>query len=242
MNGIFEMLEALLHVTGNSIEMAVTGPEVSFPFSCGKATLANFNGKGTLGWNIKVNTVLTGSPEDQAQGKDQNPRRPTGSTEASPPQDLLGYEPPLLTQWCQGAYKGCREGNGNPLQYSCLENPMDGEAWQKVKAAGSETACGFENGHSVCLFSLAGALRRQSIFSEGWAPVVTDAEETDFSYVRNRTLSSKFCIFELQAARTKWFRNALCSNSANPENGPTTNNGCNNGNTPNGTNNRRVIV
>ena len=22
------------------------------------------------------------------------------------------------------------EGNGNPLQYSCLKNPMDGEAWQ----------------------------------------------------------------------------------------------------------------
>ena len=21
------------------------------------------------------------------------------------------------------------EGNGNPLQYSCLENPMDGGAW-----------------------------------------------------------------------------------------------------------------
>ena len=21
------------------------------------------------------------------------------------------------------------EGNGSPLQYSCLENPMDGEAW-----------------------------------------------------------------------------------------------------------------
>ena len=21
-------------------------------------------------------------------------------------------------------------GNGNPLQYSCLENPMDGGAWQ----------------------------------------------------------------------------------------------------------------
>ena len=27
--------------------------------------------------------------------------------------------------------KGCfyGEGNGNLLQYSCLENPMDGEAW-----------------------------------------------------------------------------------------------------------------
>ena len=24
------------------------------------------------------------------------------------------------------------EGNGNPLQYSCLENPMDGEAWQAI--------------------------------------------------------------------------------------------------------------
>ena len=22
-----------------------------------------------------------------------------------------------------------RWGSGNPLQYSCLENPMDGEAW-----------------------------------------------------------------------------------------------------------------
>ena len=24
---------------------------------------------------------------------------------------------------------GCGEGNGNPLQYSCLENPMDGGVW-----------------------------------------------------------------------------------------------------------------
>ena len=24
----------------------------------------------------------------------------------------------------------CGEGNGTPLQYSCLENPMDGRAWQ----------------------------------------------------------------------------------------------------------------
>ena len=25
--------------------------------------------------------------------------------------------------------KAIGEGNGTPLQYSCLENPMDGEAW-----------------------------------------------------------------------------------------------------------------
>ena len=24
------------------------------------------------------------------------------------------------------------EGNGKPLQYSCLENPMDGGAWQAI--------------------------------------------------------------------------------------------------------------
>ena len=29
----------------------------------------------------------------------------------------LGWEDPLA------------EGNGSPLQYSCLENPMNGEAW-----------------------------------------------------------------------------------------------------------------
>ena len=28
-----------------------------------------------------------------------------------------------------GSGRSPREGNGNPLQYSCLENPMDGEAW-----------------------------------------------------------------------------------------------------------------
>ena len=29
-----------------------------------------------------------------------------------------------------GLGKSPGEGNGNPLQYSCLGNPMDGRAWQ----------------------------------------------------------------------------------------------------------------
>ena len=29
-----------------------------------------------------------------------------------------------------GSGRSPAEGNGNPLQYPCLENPMDGEAWQ----------------------------------------------------------------------------------------------------------------
>ena len=32
--------------------------------------------------------------------------------------------------WIPGSGRSLGEGNGNPLQYSCLENPMDGEAWQ----------------------------------------------------------------------------------------------------------------
>ena len=33
--------------------------------------------------------------------------------------------------WCYKGklIRGSREGNGTPLQYSCLENPMDGGAW-----------------------------------------------------------------------------------------------------------------
>ena len=35
------------------------------------------------------------------------------------------------------------EGNGNPLQYSCLENPMEGGAWWATphRVAESDTTC-----------------------------------------------------------------------------------------------------
>ena len=36
------------------------------------------------------------------------------------------------------------EGNGNPLQYSCLKNPMDGGAWQATvhRVAKNQTRLG----------------------------------------------------------------------------------------------------
>ena len=34
-----------------------------------------------------------------------------------------------LGKHCIHLYSGIREGNGTPLQYSCLENPMDRGAW-----------------------------------------------------------------------------------------------------------------
>ena len=38
-----------------------------------------------------------------------------------------------------GLGRSPREGNGNPLQYSCLENPMDGEGYSPWGRKGSDT-------------------------------------------------------------------------------------------------------
>ena len=46
-------------------------------------------------------------------------------------QFLVGFSPLLLDsrpQFLAGSWLKWK-GNGTPLQYSCLENPMDGEAW-----------------------------------------------------------------------------------------------------------------
>ena len=40
---------------------------------------------------------------------------------------LLSVSPFMSVSVCLG------EGNGTPLQYSCLENPMDGGAWSAVQ-------------------------------------------------------------------------------------------------------------
>ena len=37
-----------------------------------------------------------------------------------------------------GSGRSPGEGNGNPLQYSCLENPMDGEAWGRKESDTTE--------------------------------------------------------------------------------------------------------
>ena len=36
-----------------------------------------------------------------------------------------------------GLTPGLGGGNGNPLQYSCLENPMDRGAWWPIQSMGS---------------------------------------------------------------------------------------------------------
>ena len=43
----------------------------------------------------------------------------------------LKHLPAMQETWVRslGLGRSPGEGNGNPLQYSCLENPMDGGAW-----------------------------------------------------------------------------------------------------------------
>ena len=48
---------------------------------------------------------------------------------------VTSYIPPVKKKKKSPLFKpntsiSCREGNGTPLQYSCLENPMDGGAWK----------------------------------------------------------------------------------------------------------------
>ena len=49
-----------------------------------------------------------------------------GSVVKNPPADAGNARDGLIP----GSGRSSGEGNGNPLQYSCLENPMDGGAWR----------------------------------------------------------------------------------------------------------------
>ena len=42
----------------------------------------------------------------------------------------LVKNPPAMLGSIPGSGRFSREGHGNPLQYSCLENPMDRGAWR----------------------------------------------------------------------------------------------------------------
>ena len=50
-------------------------------------------------------------------------------------------DPGSVPEW--GRYPG--EGNGNPLQYSCWENPMDREAWWATVHGVTKSQTGLSN-------------------------------------------------------------------------------------------------
>ena len=54
--------------------------------------------------------------------------------------DLPGSSDDKESTWAiPGSERSPGEGNGNPLQYSCLENPMDRGAWWATQFIGSQS-------------------------------------------------------------------------------------------------------
>ena len=50
--------------------------------------------------------------------------------------------PPAMQETQVRSWRALGEGNGNPLQYSCLENPMDrGEWWAIVHSVTKSQTC-----------------------------------------------------------------------------------------------------
>ena len=59
-----------------------------------------------------------------------------------------------------GSRTSPEEGNGNPLQYSCLENPMDRGAWRAIGPQGCEESDMTEQPHThsqICMKLLEGS-------------------------------------------------------------------------------------
>ena len=53
-----------------------------------------------------------------------------GGKEIREPGGSNGKDSSCHCRKCEFNPRSGRSGNGNPLQYACLENPMDGGAWQ----------------------------------------------------------------------------------------------------------------
>ena len=49
--------------------------------------------------------------------------------------------------WIHGSGRSPGEGNGNTLQYSCLENPMDRGAWRATVHGVTKNQIGLSNSH-----------------------------------------------------------------------------------------------
>ena len=58
--------------------------------------------------------------------------------------------PAMQETWIQllGWEDSPGEGNGNPLHYSCLENPTDREAWQAAVHGAAKSQTRLSNSHT----------------------------------------------------------------------------------------------
>ena len=67
--------------------------------------------------------------------------------------------------WSLSGEESPREGNGNPLQYSCLENPMDEEVWWATVHGVTKSWTRLSDFNSLAIIILNSFLGRLPIFS-----------------------------------------------------------------------------
>ena len=94
------------------------------------------------GWPVDLSTFTVLQASLARQPKDCLAGLPGG--ESGVTLDLpfrLKPLPAMRETWVQslGQEDSPGEGNGNPLQFSCLENPLDREAWQATWGRKSRT-------------------------------------------------------------------------------------------------------
>ena len=76
-----------------------------------------------------------------------------------------------------GLERSPREGNGNPVQYSCLENVMDREAWQAIVHRVTKSQTRLSGFHCKCyhlsqveVFLAAQMVKILPVIQETWVP------------------------------------------------------------------------
>ena len=98
--------------------------------------------------------------------------------------------------WSRGLIPGLGkspgEGNGNPRQYSCLENPMDRGAWRAIQSTGPQRV-GHDWAGSLFLFPQGLAQSRRQIISKGWVEHVLETRSSD--YVESESESCSVWLF-----------------------------------------------
>ena len=60
------------------------------------------------------------------------------------------------------------ERNGNPLQYSCLEDPTDSEAWQTTVQGVAKSQTRLSDYHTLTLFKMQGILAAAGGIGDAW--------------------------------------------------------------------------
>ena len=85
------------------------------------------------------------------------------------PGDLVVKNPPAnagRTGWIPGSERSPGGGDGNPLQYSCLENPMDRGAWQATVHAVARSWTWLSDSTTVTPWHASGSLHMFSLLPQ----------------------------------------------------------------------------